>query len=132
MKKSLILIPFIAVVLMLTLTQCKKNYTCGIKVTCNLTTNGTDTGAVVPGAKLVIYPNAVTSGRTVHTAIESAKNATANENGVYEHTYPYEALLTVTADYTNPETNKNYHGTTQIKLQEGEVIEKTVLMMATN
>lgn len=132
MKKSLILIPFLAVVLLLAFTQCKKDYNCGLKIICNYTTNGTDTGAVVPGATLTIYPNAVTSGRTVHPAIENGKDAVTDDNGIYEHTYPYEALLTVTADYTDTVTHKNYHGTAQIKLQEGEVVEKTVLMMATN
>lgn len=129
MKKSLLLIPFIAVVLLLTMTQCKKNYNCGMKVICYFSTNGLDTGEVVPGAVLDIYPGSVAPGRTVHSAIEAGKAGVTGNDGSYEHTYPYEALLNITATYTDEETNIDYRGTAQIKLQEGEKVEKAILMM---
>lgn len=128
MKKSLFLIPVLALVLIFSLTQCKKNYNCGLKVICHFTTTGIDTGNVVSNATLTIYPNAITAGRTVHPAIEQGKDAVTNDNGVYEHTYPYEALLNVTATYRDTVENKEYVGNTQIKLQEGQVIEKVILM----
>ena len=68
------------------------------------------------------------TGRTVHPAIEQGKNGTTNDNGTYEHSYPYEALLNVTATYRDTVENKEYVGNTQIKLQEGQVIEKVILM----
>ena len=137
MKKSLFFIPVIALVILLTMTQCKKNYNCGLKVICNYTTTGLDTGKVVPGAKLEIYPGAVASGRTVHPAIESGKKGVTDENGVYEHTYPYEALLNIAATYVDTVKNesgqvteiKNFRGSAQVKLQEGQTVEKVVLMM---
>ena len=128
MKKFLLLIPFIAVVLLLTMTQCKKNYTCGMKVICYFSTNGIDTGKVVSGAALDIYPGAVAPGRVVLPAIEEGRNAETNSNGTYEHTYPYEALLNITATYTDT-AGVEYRGTAQIKLQEGETVEKAILMM---
>ena len=74
MKKSLFFIPVIALVILLTMTQCKKNYSCGLKITCNYTTTGLDTGEAVANAILEIYPGAVASGRTVHPAIEQYKD----------------------------------------------------------
>ena len=129
MKKSLLLIPVIAVILLLTMTQCKKNYNCEMKVTCYFSTNGLDTGKVVAGAILDIYPGSVAPGRTVHPAIEAGKKGVTGKDGTYSHTYPYEALLNITATYTDSVTNIDYRGTTQIKLQEGETVEKAILMM---
>jgi len=136
MKKSLLLIPVIAMVLLLTMTQCKKNYNCGLKVICNLTNTGLDTGKVVSGAKLDIYPGIVGNDDRIHPAIKDGRNGTTNENGVYEHTYPYEALLNISATYTDTvETEdgyveiNSYRGSAQVKLQEGQTIEKVVLMM---
>ena len=137
MKKSLFFIPVIALVILLTMTQCKKNYNCGLKIICKYTTTGLDTGKAVAGANLEIYPGAVASGRTVHQAIENGKVGVTNENGIYEHTYPYEALLNISA--TSVDTVKddngnvigvnNYRGSAQVKLQEGQTVEKVVLMM---
>lgn len=136
MKKSLFFIPVIALVILLTMTQCKKNYSCGLKITCNYTTTGLDTGKAVANAILEIYPGAVASGRTVHPAIEQYKDTVTDDNGVYEHTYPYEALLNISATKVDSVKNesgnitvKNYRGSAQVKLQEGQTVEKVVLMM---
>ena len=86
MKKSLLLIPVIAVVLLLTMTQCKKNYNCGMRVVCYFSTNGLDTGKAVVGAILDIYPGAVAPGRTVHPAIEAGKKGVTGADGSYSHT----------------------------------------------
>lgn len=129
MKKSLLLIPVIAVILLLTMTQCKKNYNCEMKVICYFSTTGLDTGKAVVGAVLDIYPGAIAPGRTVHPAIEGGKKGVTGADGSYSHTYPYEALLNITATYTDEETNIDYRGTAQIKLQEGETVEKAILMM---
>ena len=136
MKKSLLLIPVVALLLLLIMTQCKKNYNCGLRVVCRYTTTGLDTGNVVSGATLEIYPGAVASGRTVHPAIEGGKHGETNDKGVWEYTYPYEALLNISATFTDSvetETGsievKNYRGTAQVKLQEGQTVEKVVLMM---
>lgn len=130
MKKSLFLIPIIAVVILLTMTQCKKNYNCGMKVECRFTTTGLDTGKAVAGATLDIYPGAIAPGRTVHPAIEGGRSGVTDKNGIYEHTYPYEALLNITATYTDTVEHVDYRGTAQIKLQEGETVEKVILMMS--
>lgn len=128
MKKSLFLIPFIALVMMLTLTQCKKNYNCGMRVICYFSETGLDTGEVVPFADLEVYPNIVGAGKPIHPAIEDNRYAITDVTGTYEHTYPYEALLNVSATYMDPDDNIEYVGNVQIKLQEGQVVEKVILM----
>ena len=130
MKKSFFLIAIFAVVIMLTMSQCKKNTNCKIRLECRFTTTGLDTGNVVPGAVLDIYPGSIAPGRTVHPAIESGRHGVTNSEGVYEFTYPYEALLNVTATYTDTVHHVDYRGTAQIKLQEGETVEKVILMMS--
>lgn len=134
MKKKIyfILVLAVAMVLSFSLTQCKKDYTCGITVRCNFTETGIDTGGVVPNATLTIYPRAVAAGRTVHSSIENNKTVTTDETGTYTHRYPYEALLDISATYTDTTTHRNYRGTVQVKLVEGENVEKTVLMMREN
>jgi hypothetical protein len=136
MKKSLFLIPIMALVILLTMTQCKKNYNCGLKITCYYTSTGLDTGEAVSGANLEIYPGTVASGRTIHEAIEKGRYGITDANGRYEYTYPYEALLNISATYSDTvETEdgsleiRNYRGTAQVKLLEGETVEKAVLMM---
>lgn len=136
MKKSLLLIPVIALFLLIVMTQCKKNYDCGLRVECRYTTTGIDTGNVVSGAELEIYPGAVASGRTVHPAIVNGKQGVTNANGIYEHTYPYEALLNISATHIDSVENedgqmeyKSYRGTAQVKLLEGQTVEKVILMM---
>lgn len=134
MKKLFYFIPVLAVALILTLslTQCKKNYNCTMKVRCYLSETGIDTGATAPSVTLEIYPRAVASGRTVHQSISDFKNAVTDGNGYYEHTYPYEALLDVTATYSDTVNHKNYRGTAQIKLQEGQIVDKTILLIRNN
>lgn len=134
MKKLFYFIPVLALslVLMLTLTQCKKNYNCKLKVKCYLSETGVDTGKTVPAATLEIYPRAVASGRTVHKSVEDYKNAVTDENGCYEHVYPYEALLDVTATFSDTAAHAEYRGTVQIKLQEGQTVEKDILMIRNN
>ncbi|MBO4654458.1 MAG: hypothetical protein J5644_02810 [Bacteroidales bacterium] len=130
MKKSLFLIPVIAVVILLTMTQCKKNYSCGLKVVCCFSETGVDTGKVVAGAALEIYPGAVAPGSEVHPVINQNRYDTTDENGSCMKTYPYEALLNITATYTDTTEHKDYRGTAQVKLQEGETVEKLILMMS--
>lgn len=129
MKKSMLLIPVIAVVLLLTMTQCKKNYKCGMRVVCYYSTTGLDTGEVFPEAVLDIYPGAVAPGRTIYQAIESGRVGITGADGSYEYTYPYEALLNITATYSDTTEHIDYRGTAQIKLQEGETVEKAILMV---
>ena len=129
MKKTFFLIPIIAVVILLTMTQCKKDYSCGLRVECHFSTTGLDTGNVVSGAILDIYPGAIAPGRTVHPAIEAGKKGVTGKDGSYSHTYPYEALLNITATYTDSVTHIDYRGTAQVKLQEGVVVDKVILMM---
>lgn len=134
MKKLFYFIPVLAVslALMLTLTQCKKDYNCKLKVNCYLSNTGVDTGSAVPAATLEIYPRAVASGRTVHKSVEDFKNAVTDDNGCYEHVYPYEALLDVTATINDTAGHVAYRGTVQIKLQEGQTVEKDILMVRNN
>ncbi|MBP5651023.1 MAG: hypothetical protein J6X01_08120 [Bacteroidales bacterium] len=129
MKKTFFLIPIIAVAILLTMTQCKKDYSCGLRVECHFSTTGLDTGNVVAGAVLNIYPGAIAPGRTVLPEIEAGKKGVTDKDGTYTYTYPYEALLNITATYTDSVTHIDYRGTAQVKLQEGETVDRVILMM---
>lgn len=136
MKKSLLLIAVTALILLVVMTQCKKNYSCGLKVVCKYTTTGLDTGKVVPKVSLDIYPGSVKPGSTVHPSIDSVRYVMTDDKGFYQHTYPYEALLNITATHIDSVENDdgqmvytNYRGTAQVKLQEGRTVEKVILLM---
>ena len=53
---------------------------------------------------------------------------TTDNNGVFEHTFDYEAVLPVIASITKPD-GRMYYGSTQIALKPGETVEQPLLIM---
>lgn len=111
--------------------QCKKDKSCKMKVTCNFSTNGIDTGEVVPKAYIEV-------GKEGYADFARASGYT-NDLGIFEHTFPYPALLDVVAFYSdsirdadgNVTDIKYYTGNAQIQVNEGETTEKTILLVET-
>lgn len=112
-------------------SQCEKDHSCKMKITCNLSNNGIDTDAVVPNAYIIV-------GKEEYADYAKAQGLT-NENGVFEHTFPYPALLDVVAAYADTTFDENgtvteikyYTGGAQVQVNANETTEKTILMVET-
>ena len=124
-KKAFVFIPVIvAVVLVLLFSRCDKESTYPVKIICNFSETGIDTGAVVVGAEVVI-------GKDNYAAFAQSTGVT-NASGSFSHTFTYEALLDVAATYSVIDSfgvAKTYIGAGQVKLMPNEVVEKTILMI---
>ena len=125
MKKVPFLIPILAsIVLLFFSSQCKKDTICKVRIICNYSENGIDTGDLVENCFVEIGKDnyadfAKDTGRT-------------NSLGVYETQFQYEALLDVFATSVFTDENMNertYEGSGQIKLIPGETVEKVILLM---
>jgi len=125
MKKVPFLIPILAsIVLLFFSSQCKKDTICKVRIICNYSENGIDTGDLVENCFVEIGKDnyadfARDTGRT-------------NSSGVYETKFKYEALLDITASSIFIDTNMNetdYLGSGQVKLIPGETVEKVILLM---
>jgi hypothetical protein len=125
MKKVPFLIPILAsIVLLFFASQCKKDTICKVRIICNYSENGIDTGDLVKNCFVEIGKDnyadfAQDTGRT-------------NALGVYETEFQYEALLDVSATSIVIDTNMNetdYLGSGQVKLIPGETVEKVILLM---
>lgn len=124
-KRAFVFLPVvIAVVLVLLFSSCDKETTYPVKIICNFSETGIDTGDVVIGAVVQI-------GKDNYAAFAQATGNT-NSTGSFSHTFAYEALLDVKATYSvvdsfgNPRT---YIGAGQVKLMPNEIVEKTILMI---
>ena len=125
MKKVPFLIPILAsIVLLFFASQCKKDTICKVRIVCNYSENGIDTGNLVEDCFVEIGKDnyadfAQDTGRT-------------NVFGVYETEFQYEALLDVFATSVFVDSNmneRNYQGSGQVKLIPGETVEKVILLM---
>ncbi|MBQ5994043.1 MAG: hypothetical protein PUB29_08535 [Bacteroidales bacterium] len=141
MKNLRFFLPIVvAVVVAVLFTQCKKDHSCNMKVTCYYSSNGMDADSVVPFALISFDTVKYNSGLAVDTAISRVQNVKTDAFGVFTYTLKYPALLIVNAlkidtildlDSNIVAINK-YTGTTQVQVNEGETTEKTILMVATN
>lgn len=132
MKKfKFLILACVSVLLVVTFSQCEKDHSCKMKITCNFSSTGVDTGAVAPNVYIVV-------GKDTYADYARAEGYT-NKNGVFEHTFPYPALLDVIAMYSdttwdeegNITAIRNYTGGAQIQVNAGETSEKTILMVET-
>lgn len=115
-------------------TQCKKDHSCKMRLTCYYSSNGMDADSVVPFALISFDTVKYNSGLAVDTNIARVQDFPTNGLGVFEYTLDYPALLIVNAvkiDSVNGMA-KRYTGTTQVQVNEGETTEKTILMVETN
>lgn len=130
MKKLGLLLPVIICAFLAVISvQCKKDHDCRMRITCHISNDGIDTGEVVAKAHIVV-------GKEKYADYARAEGYTDN-NGVFEHTFRLPALLDVKATYctdtlwtadSSDFTIKYYAGSTQIQLDEGETVDKIILM----
>lgn len=132
MKKLKFVLPvLVAICLVCLFSQCEKDHNCKMKIVCHFSDNGIDTGAVAPKVFIKV-------GKDEYADYAKASGYTDNK-GVFEHTFPYPALLDVVATYSdttfddsgNISSIKNYTGGAQVQVNAGETTEKTILMVET-
>jgi hypothetical protein len=135
MKKMRVFLPIIvALVGVFFFTQCKKDHSCKMRLTCYYSSNGMDADSVVPFALISFDTVKYNSGLAVDTNIARVQDFPTNGLGVFEYTLDYPALLIVNAVKIDSVGGmvKRYTGTAQVQVNEGETTEKTILMVETN
>ncbi|MCR4872240.1 MAG: hypothetical protein K5885_01725 [Bacteroidales bacterium] len=135
MKKMRVFLPIIvALVGVFFFTQCKKDHSCKMRLTCYYSSNGMDADSVVPFALISFDTVKYNSGLAVDTNIARVQDFPTNGLGVFEYTLNYPALLIVNAVKIDSVDGlaKKYTGTAQVQVNEGETTEKTILMVETN
>jgi len=135
MKKLRIFLPIvIALVGVLFFTQCKKDHSCNMRLTCYYSSNGMDIDSVVPYALISFDTVKYNSGLAVLPEISSVDSMPTDAMGVFTYTLDYPALLIVNAVKfdTVDGVAKKYTGTVQVQVNEGEITEKNILMVETN
>lgn len=134
MKKMRIFLPImIALVGVLLFSQCKKDHSCNMRLTCYYSSNGMDADSVVPFA-LISFDTIKYNAGNVQSAISQVQDKPTDAHGVFTYTLEYPALLIVNAvkyDTVNG-TPYKYTGTAQVQVNEGETTEKAILMVETN
>ena len=115
-------------------TQCKKDHSCKMRLTCYYSSNGMDADSVVPFALISFDTVKYNSGLAVDTNIARVQDFPTNGLGVFEYTLNYPALLIVNAVKIDSVGGlaKKYTCTAQVQVNEGETTEKTILMVETN
>ena len=124
----------VALVGMFFFSQCKKDHSCNMRLTCYYSSNGMDADSVVPFALISFDTVKYNSGLAVLPQISAVDSMMTDYFGVFTYTLDYPALLIVNAvkiDSVNG-VAKKYTGTTQVQVNEGETTEKTILMVETN
>ncbi len=133
MKKMRIILPImIAIVGVFFFTQCKKDHSCKMRLTCYYSSNGMDADSVVPYA-LISFDTIKYNAGNVLPGISQVQDELTDAHGVFSYTLEYPALLIVNAvkiDSVNGSVKK-YTGTTQVQVNEGETTEKSILMVET-
>jgi len=133
MKKIRIFIPILfAIVAVFSLSRCEKNHDCTMHLECRYSDTGIDTGDVCPNVHIVVGKD--------NYADYAKDDSYTDENGVYEHIFPYPALLDVVATKADTTWNtedstiveiKYYTGAAQVQVNDGETTSKTILMVET-
>ena len=135
MKNLRFFLPIIiAVIGVVFFSQCKKDHSCKMRLTCYYSSNGMDADSVVPFALISFDTVKYNSGLAVLPQISAVDGMMTDGLGVFTYTLDYPALLIVNAvkiDSVNG-TAKKYTGTTQVQVNEGETTEKAILMVETN
>lgn len=130
----------VALVGMFFFSQCKKDHSCNMRLTCYYSSNGMDADSVVPFALISFDTVKYNSGLAVLPQISAVDSMMTDYLGVFTYTLDYPALLIVNAVKIDPVCNEfgdtisfvKYTGTTQVQVNEGETTEKTILMVETN
>ncbi len=128
MKKLAIAFYALAALCLVTLfTQCKKEPVCDLVLHVHKTTTGIDTADALPHCLVNV-------GLEDNYADFAKAEGYTDQNGVFTHTFKYEALLDVMAVYdstwvdTNDIQHRDYFvGTGRVKLEPGETVEQYIL-----
>ena len=133
MKKMRFFLPIlIAIVGVLLFSQCKKDHSCKMHITCYYSSNGMDADSVVPFA-LISFDTIKYNAGAVRPDISQVQDMPTDRFGVFNYTLEYPALLIVNAvkfDTING-SPKKFTGTAQVQVNEGETTDKTILMVET-
>lgn len=163
MKNLRLFLPIvIAVIGVLLFSQCKKDHSCNMTITCKYSSNGLDADSTTVSNAIITFDTTkYVSGQAIDTNISrvhlDSLNLYTNErlyeicekggykyktnnSGIFSYTLDYPALLIVNAVKVDAikDTLGNiieyvkYTGTTQVQMNEGETTEKTILMVRTN
>lgn len=162
MKRLKFFLPIVVAMMGVVLfSQCKKDHSCNMRITCKYSPNGLDVGDAVPftiitfdtskyhnGDIDTLISRVNVKGNINDWAIDSLYRWSqttnykyiTNDRGVFEYTLPYPALLIVNAikveaikdTFGNILEYVKYTGTMQVQVEEGETTEKTLLMVETN
>lgn len=128
MKKLAIAFYALASLCLVTLfTQCKKEPVCDLVLHVHKTITGIDTADALPNCFVRV-------GLEDNYADFAKAEGYTDQNGVFTHTFQYEALLDIEAVYdytyvdTNDITHRDYYiGTGRVKLEPGEAVEQYIL-----
>lgn len=122
MKKIRLVLPLLAAIaLTIAFTQCAKDTACKAVIKVYYSDNGIDTGQVAANCQVEI-------GTSSNFASYAQAVGTTDNNGVFEHTFKYEAVLPVIATITKPD-GMIYYGSTQIALKPGETVTQPLLIL---
>lgn len=136
MKKIAVLFYALAVTtLLLAFTQCKKEPVCELVLRVHTTTTGIDTAAPLPMAYVRI-------GLEDNYADFAKAEGYTDANGVFTHTFKYEALLDVVITYDSTYYtyftvddrldsvyhHDAYYGTGRVKLVPDETVDQVILV----
>lgn len=120
----------LAVGLMMLFAQCEKEPVCDMVLHVHKTTTGIDTADALPNCFIRV-------GLEDNYADFAKTEGYTDVNGVFSHTFQYEALLDVEAVYDNTYLDENemahrdyFVGSGRVKLEPGETVEQYILMTA--
>lgn len=129
MKKIAIAFYFLATIALLTFcVQCKKEPVCELILRIHKTNTGIDTADVLPNAYVRV-------GLEDNYADFAKAEGYTDKNGVFTHTFKYEALLEVAVTYDSTYFNSDsvmvrdyYLGSGRVKLEPGETVDQVILV----
>ena len=122
MKKIRFILPLLAaIVLTIAFAQCTKDMKCKAVIKVYYSETGIDTGQVAANVQVEIGTNS-------NFAQFAQATGTTDDQGVFEHTFDYEAVLPVVASITKPD-GRMYYGSTQIALKPGETVVQPLLIL---
>ena len=132
MKKIAILFYALAVTtLLVTFSQCKKEPVCELVLRVHTTTTGVDTAGPLPMAHVRV-------GLEDNYADFAKADGYTDANGVFTHTFQYEALLDVEVTYDSKYYiddvmfHDAFYGTGRVKLVPDEIVDQVILVSPAN
>ncbi|MBP5710805.1 MAG: hypothetical protein J6W84_07515 [Bacteroidales bacterium] len=127
--KKFFYFPIFVIMIVVLAVACKKDTSCGALIRVYFSENGQDAEEPATDALVQIGTNAN------YAEFAKAEGYT-NSDGIFEWTFKYEASLDIVVTTTRPffindstMVDMPYKGTSQVKLEPGETVEVTVLVL---